>query len=190
MPQSLSKERPNRGAGRGCRRASKSRRTRHFLHAVYTGCSAFTRNVARISQLGGVHRSVTGATLYGYRDRRDVSVMDDDTRELLAELLEAIAAILVSIEVDYTPRPTAGDQRYSLRRAASLLNRARETLRAATPEPDTEARRIAVAIMQQYVSAGTPYGPSRSGLAEWLTRGIDVGRRQKGQRRARAGGSR
>lgn len=112
--------------------------------------------------------------------------MDDETRVLLAELLEAIAAILVSIEVDYTPRPTAGDQRYSLRRAASLINRARETLRAASPEPDTQARQIAVAIMQQYVAAGAPHGPSRSGLAQWLTRGIDLGSRQKAQRTARA----
>lgn len=112
--------------------------------------------------------------------------MDDETHELIGELLEAIAAILVSIEVDYSPRPSAGDQRHSLKRATSLLNRARETLRATTPEPDAEARQIATAIMQQYAVAGAPYGRSRAGVAQWLALGLEIGVRQKGQRMARA----
>jgi hypothetical protein len=110
--------------------------------------------------------------------------MDDDTRELLAELLEAVAAILVSLEVDYEPKPGAGDQRYALKRAASLVNRAREALRTASPGADSEARRIAAAIMQQYRSAGAPYGTSRAGLARWLTGGVDLETRQKAQRTA------
>ena len=112
--------------------------------------------------------------------------MDDETRELLGELVEAIAAILVSIEVDYTPRASAGDQRHSLVRAKSLLNRARESLRQTAVEPDAEARQIAAAIMQQYALAGSPYGGSRAGMAQWLALGVDVGSRQKGQRAAGA----
>ncbi len=112
--------------------------------------------------------------------------MDDETRELLGELLEAIAAILVSIEVDYAPRASAGDQRHSLRRASSLLNRARETLRTSSVEPDAAARQIATAIMQRYAAAGAPFGRSRTGLAQWLANGVELGARQKGQRQARA----
>ena len=112
--------------------------------------------------------------------------MDDETHELLSELLEAIAAILVSIEVDYAPRASAGDQRHSLRRASSLLIRARETLRTASPEPDNEAKQIATAIMQRYAVAGAPYGRSRAGVAQWLAVGTELGVRQKAQRVARA----
>ena len=114
--------------------------------------------------------------------------MDDETRELIGELLEAVAAILVSIEVDYAPRPSAGDQRNSLRRATALLTRARETLRATSvsPEPDAEARRIASAMLRQYASAGSPYGTSPAGMAQWLALGVELGARQKGQRTARA----
>ncbi|MEX0784577.1 MAG: hypothetical protein WD557_18235 [Dehalococcoidia bacterium] len=112
--------------------------------------------------------------------------MDDETRDLIGELLEAVAAILVSIEVDYAPRPSAGDQRHSLRRAQSLLKRARETLRATSAEPDPEARRIASAILRQYTDAGSPFGASRAGMAQWLALGVELGARQKGQRTARA----
>ncbi len=112
--------------------------------------------------------------------------MDDETRELLGELLEAIAAILVSIEVDYAPRLSAGDQRHSLHRASSLLNRTRETLRTTTPEADAEAQQIATAIMQRYAAAGAPFGRTRAGVAQWLANGVELGARQKGQRVARA----
>lgn len=108
--------------------------------------------------------------------------MDDETRELLSELLEAVAAILVSIEVDYAPRPSAGDQRHSLRRAQSLLNRARESLRMTSIEPDAEARAIAAAIIRQYAGAGAPHGMTPTGMAQWLALGVEVGARQKPQK--------
>ena len=113
--------------------------------------------------------------------------MDDETRELIGELLEAVAAILVSIEVDYAPRPSAGDQRHSLRRAQSLLKRARESLRTTSIEPDAEARRIAGAILRDYVQSGSPFGTTRAGMAQWLAIGVDLGSRQKGQRIAGGG---
>src|SRR5688572_17561499 len=113
------------------------------------------------------HHAVTHPPLSVHQHTDDRTAMDDETRELIGELLEAVAAILVSIEVDYAPRPSAGDQRHSLRRAQALLNRARETLRSTSTEPDVEARRIAGAILREYIDSGSPFGISRAGMAQW-----------------------
>jgi hypothetical protein len=47
-------------------------------------------------------------------------------------------------------------------------------------------RGTAAAMMRQYASAGSPYGTSPAGMAQWLALGVEVGARQKGQRTARA----